>query len=149
MGLLTPDSLAVDAAATIGSPRTLWTFATQGALSAAPGVSEARTAFNAAGGAAPAFGTDWENYGSGYETFGFFRWGPLVVVSGLVKRVSGAGTAIATLPVGYRPAAGKIFTGNGGGAFGRFDISAVTGIITWVAGTATSYYGIDVVFKAA
>lgn len=51
------------------------------------------------------FGTGWASYGGAYATGAYKKAGDLVVLRGLVKRTSGSGITIATLPVGYRPSA--------------------------------------------
>lgn len=140
-----PDALGVDAAANTGSLRSLG----QGALQAAPGAAEQKTLVNAAGGATPAFSTNWSNVPT-WEPLGFFRWGPLVVVSGLIKKtVAGSpGEVIFTLPAGYRPSVQKVFVGASGSAEGRFDVQS-GGQVVWQLGDPTTLFGIDALFRAA
>jgi len=54
--------------------------------------------------------TGWVNYGSPYDNAGYKKVGDLVFLEGFVVRTSGTETIIATLPVGYRPAAQKYYT---------------------------------------
>lgn len=54
--------------------------------------------------------TGWVNYGAPYDNAGYKKVGDLVFLEGFVVRTSGTETIIATLPVGYRPAAQKYYT---------------------------------------
>lgn len=57
-----------------------------------------------------AFAGTWVNFGASYIPAGFYRSGGRVYLSGLVK--SGVvGTALFTLPVGYRPAPYGVVSG--------------------------------------
>lgn len=60
--------------------------------------------------AALTLNTGWVNYGSPYDNAGYKKVGDLVFLEGFVVRTSGTETIIATLPVGYRPAAQKCYT---------------------------------------
>jgi len=51
------------------------------------------------------FGSGWTDYGGDYQAGQYKKVGDMVFLRGLVKRTSGTGTTIATLPAGYRPPA--------------------------------------------
>ena len=53
------------------------------------------------------FGSGWTNYGSGYQTCQYRRFGDRVHLRGLASNTS-TGATIGTLPVGYRPTAGRL-----------------------------------------
>lgn len=91
--------------------------------------------------AAPALASGWGNFGSGYDTAGYFRDSAGVVhLRGLVVRTSGTGLTMLTLPVGFRPAGRKIFAGSSADAYARIDITTAGDVIlssgsptTWVS----------------
>lgn len=59
----------------------------------------------------PTYGAQWSNYGGGWETGQYRKVGDIVELRGLVQRGSSAPSAtLCTLPVGFRPAGGQIFT---------------------------------------
>lgn len=85
------------------------------------------------------FGSGWTNLGSGYQNGQVKKVGDLILLSGVVYRNSGSGTLIATLPSGYRPAAGlvlNVFTSSG---VGRVDVGTdgsmnlISGSASWVS----------------
>lgn len=61
---------------------------------------------------APHFGAGISNYGGGYQTARFRRQGNRVFLEGLLKLTTLESQTLATLPVGYRPNAQRIFTSN-------------------------------------
>lgn len=79
------------------------------------------------------YASGWADFGSGYMPGQYKIVGDLVFVRGLVKRVSGAGTLIATLPSGYRPGAGVLVGKLTDTGIGRVDINTA-GQITLVSG---------------
>jgi len=74
------------------------------------------------------YGTGWADYGTGYSQGRYRIIGDMVELRGLVKRTSGTGTTIATLPVGYRPTRQTLFSVITNTGTGRVDALA-TGII--------------------
>lgn len=115
--------------------------------SPAPG---ARTLVNPAGGLAPAFNAEWSNFGGAYEELGFFKWGVLVFLSGLVKKASAGVNAetIFTLPSEVRPSSTVMDIVNAGSAVGRIDIRA-TGAVGWYGGSPTGFFAINSFFRVA
>jgi len=101
-------------------------------------------------GTSPAFTNSWVNYGSGYNTCAYYKDAVgFVHLKGLVK--SGTdGSAIFTLPAGYRPAAKELLSASSNDAYGRIDI-ATTGTVTPSAGTTSpTWVCLDgLMFKAA
>lgn len=71
----------------------------------------------------PTFTNSWANYGSDYDTAGYYKDKDRVFLQGLIKGGT-VGASAFTLPVGYRPAKRKIFTVNSNNSFGRVDILA-------------------------
>jgi hypothetical protein len=69
---------------------------------------------------------EFEYFGAGYETPGFFKDGEGVVhLKGLLRtKVNTTGTAVATLPNGYRPAATEMFIVNARDLAGAGEIVA-------------------------
>lgn len=70
----------------------------------------------------PAFQNGWVNYGSGWQVAGFWK-DPFSVVRlrGLVKSGT-VGSALATLPPGFRPLVSETFSTISNGALGRVDV---------------------------
>lgn len=67
----------------------------------------------------PTLSGTWANYGTGYNTAGYWKdpWG-IVHLRGLIE-AGALGSTITTLPVGYRPAMSELFCVRyGGAAFG-------------------------------
>jgi hypothetical protein len=98
------------------------------------------------------FTNSWVNYGSGYDTCGYYKDAlGFVHLKGLVKSGS-LGTSVFTLPAGYRPATDKIFVtiGSNDGsnhALGRVTVNDSGTVVVTLAGTSfTSLEGIT--FKA-
>lgn len=87
----------------------------------------------------PSFGTGWQDYtgGAGYQTSAYKKDSlGRVHLRGLVERASGALTVIMTLPVGYRPASGKIFATTGSGGVARVNVTA-GGVVEYSSGGVT------------
>lgn len=73
---------------------------------------------------APSFLNSWVNYDTTYNDAGYFKDTVGVVhLRGLVKNGT-IGTAIFTLPAGYRPIRRQLFTTSSNGALGRCDVEA-------------------------
>ena len=92
------------------------------------------------------WGTGWQALAGAGPPPGFFLdpWG-FVHIRGAVKRVSGVGTTIFTLPAGYRPLYTESPTVSGDGAFAMLDIQP-SGIVRLALGTAASWLNIYVSF---
>ena len=96
---------------------------------------------------AVSFGTNWTDYGSGYQTAQYKKFGDQVYLRGLATSNANSWTTyptIFTLPVGYRPPARLIFeqTGNNSVAV-RVDITS-GGLVQWVAaGAGSGYISLD------
>ena len=92
-------------------------------------------------------GSNWQNYGSGYQTAQYKKFGDQVYLRGLATSNANSWTTyptILTLPVGYRPPARLIFeqTGNNSVAV-RVDITS-SGLVQWVAaGAGSGYISLD------
>ncbi len=96
----------------------------------------------------PAFLNRWHNYGSGYNTAGYFKDSMgMVHLKGLVAGGLG-GTTIFVLPVGYRPAAEQLHvTCTNNNTAGRLDIRP-SGELVVVAGDS-AWFSLDgVTFRA-
>lgn len=103
------------------------------------------------GGSAPAFTNGWTNFGSGYSTAGFYK-DPLgrVHLKGIIKSGT-AGSAMFTLPTGYRPAQDLIVGTNANLAVASVGIHA-SGIVGGGGVTAGSntWFSLDgISFRAA
>ena len=70
------------------------------------------------------FGSGWVDYGGAYQIGQYKKVGDLIFLRGLVKRTSGSGTTITTLPSGYRPPAQLLFGVHTNTGFGRLDIDS-------------------------
>lgn len=81
------------------------------------------------------FGSGWTDYGSGFMPGSYKKVGDLIFLRGLVKRTSGSGTTITTLPSGYRPPAQLLFAVHTNTGLGRVDIDT-SGNVTLVGGGA-------------
>ena len=85
------------------------------------------------------FASGWTNFGFGYEVGLYKKAGDIVMLAGLVQRVSGIGTTIATLPVGFRPfniQLWEVMTDTGPGRVdvnSAGDITLISGGIGWVS----------------
>lgn len=84
---------------------------------------------------AVSFGSGWEDYGT-WATAAFCK-DPMgfVHLRGLVKRTSGTGTTICTLPEGYRPAAQRLYGVYGDAGAGRIDITTAGAVLYTSGGT--------------
>lgn len=101
-------------------------------LHATPPESEAWTTVNAAGGASPAFATNWGNLGSGWPGVQFCKDAlGFIILRGVGKLTTGSLTStIFTLPSGYRPAQTylvPIRMGNGTISYLQIDTSGNVG----------------------
>ncbi len=82
-------------------------------------------------------GTTWADFGGGFQVGEYKKLGDLVFVRGLAAQTSGAGTTIATLPAGYRPATyTQLFVTLTNGGVGRVDIGTGGAIALSSGGTA-------------
>ena len=90
----------------------------------------------------PAFENSWVNYGSGFESAGFYK-DPFgrVHLKGLVKTGT-VGVAMFTLPSGYRPSATVLFSVHSNGAEGRVDINS-SGAVIAVSPSNNAYVSLD------
>jgi hypothetical protein len=97
---------------------------------------------------APTFGTNWGNFGSGYNTAGYYRDGDGIVhLRGLVTGGSYSDTAtLFTLPAGFRPGGRCLFSINSNNAHGRLDITSDGRVIPYIGSSWISLDGIS--FKA-
>jgi hypothetical protein len=94
----------------------------------------------------PAFGANWSNYGSPWNTAAFYKHLDRVYIRGNVKHaVGGVGTAIFTLPAGYWPETSYSFTQYAGTGPCRVDVSSVTGavILNTLTASAAVYLFLD------
>lgn len=91
----------------------------------------------------------WVNFGSGFSTAQFIKHpGGLVEVKGFIKDgTATTGTVLATLPVGFRPAEGRVFGTISNNLIGRVDVQA-DGDITIEVGTNTSFSLDPIIFWA-
>ncbi|QNU22341.1 hypothetical protein IC805_05215 [Geobacillus thermoleovorans] len=82
----------------------------------------------------------WTNYGSGFETAGYYKDAlGFIHIKGLIK--SGAmGTAAFVLPSGYRPSYRKMFPVLTSGGIGRVDIDTGGNVLIMNYGTAANGY---------
>lgn len=79
----------------------------------------------------------WASYGSPFDSAAYRSESGRVHLRGLVTRTDGLpppGSAIGTLPAGYRPPKRMIFAANGAGESVRIDVYP-NGQIIWVRGT--------------
>lgn len=83
-----------------------------------------------------AFNTGWGNYGGGWQTCQYKKFGDLVFLRGLAARSSGVATLIATLPTGFRPPLPTIVSVDANGAFGSLKIDS-NGELTLLVGSTT------------
>ena len=97
---------------------------------------------------APSLVNSWANFGGAYATAGYWKDAEGVVhLSGLLKD-GAVGSAMFTLPAGYRPAAREVFAVFSNGALGLCDIDTNGQVIT-VSGSNLSFSISGVAFKAA
>jgi hypothetical protein len=111
-----------------------WTAMQSGTVSQLPQQAVADAYLNAlstntfidigSGGSAPAFGSGWGNYGSGYNNCSFLKDASGVVhLRGLANGTPTTQATIFTLPVGYRPVGTSIFiVGMQTSGYGRVDV---------------------------
>jgi hypothetical protein len=87
----------------------------------------------------------WTNYGAPFSTLSYRRISGVVYIKGFVA-TGAAGTAVATLPAGFRPAQTKLLGGYYNGGMARVDIDA-NGVI--VPSAYTSWLSLEqIVFPA-
>lgn len=85
------------------------------------------------------FYSGWSNYNSGWTTGQYKKFGDLVMIRGLIQRLSGVLITMFILPAGYRPAASCMFATNTSTTLSRIDInsggvaSLVLGDTAWVS----------------
>jgi len=84
------------------------------------------------------FGSGWTNYGGAYLVAAYKKVGDLVFVRGLVKRTSGVGTTIGTLPIGCRPSAYHLAAVACGTGYAEIEIQT-TGVISLRTGDPSTY----------
>jgi hypothetical protein len=95
----------------------------------------------------PSLGSGWNDFGGSFQTRRYRKTNDgMVVVEGLVKDGT-VGTAIITLPSGYRPAGALIFATIAGNAGARLDVSTA-GVVAWAAGGDSSFVSISCTFYA-
>jgi phage minor structural protein len=89
---------------------------------------------------APTLLNGWVNFGSGYETAGYYKDAlGFIHLKGVIK--SGTmGAAAFTLPVGYRPSYKKMFIVPTAGGAGRVDVDTSGNVIVVNYGSATNGY---------
>ena len=82
------------------------------------------------------------------HTFGYKKFGDIVMLRGVARRTSGAVTTLMTLPAGYRPAAARRLPASASGSnVGAVDINT-DGTVVIVSGSPADYFSIDgVVFS--
>ena len=79
------------------------------------------------------FNSGWLNYGGSYQTAQYKKVGDFIFLRGLVKRTSGVGVSILTLPPGYRPPAQCLLGTLTNTGIGRLDIQT-DGQVVWSSG---------------
>lgn len=82
------------------------------------------------------FGSGWTDYGGAYQIGQYKKVGDLIFLRGLVKRTSGSGTTIATLPSGYRPSAQTLFVTISSDLLARIDIDTSGNIVMAIGSAA-------------
>ena len=70
------------------------------------------------------FGSGWTDYGGSYQTGQVKKVGDLIFLRGLVKRTSGSGATITTLPSDHRPPAQLLYGVHTNTGLGRVDIDS-------------------------
>ncbi|MCB9122801.1 MAG: hypothetical protein H6640_23980 [Caldilineaceae bacterium] len=86
---------------------------------------------------------------SGFShTYGYKKFGDLVLLRGTMRRTSGTVTTLMTLPAGYRPAAARRLPASASGSgVGAVDVNT-DGTVVIVSGSPADYFSIDgVVFS--
>lgn len=84
--------------------------------------------------------TSWTaaTYNTGWATYSATDWGAaeyfrtvdgMVFLRGLVKRSSGTETTMFTLPTGYRPTVGRLFTAAASGGVARVDVQTSGNVV--------------------
>jgi phage minor structural protein len=88
----------------------------------------------------------WTNYGSGYETAGYYKDAlGFIRLKGLIKGGT-MGTAAFVLPAGFRPSYRKIFTVLTAGGVGRVDVDPSGNVLIMNYGTASNgWVSLDVI----
>jgi hypothetical protein len=92
---------------------------------------------------APTLLNNWVNYGGGFNNAGYYK-DPFGVVHlrGLIKDgTTTLGTALFTLPTGYRPVAQELFTVTSGSALGRVDVLTTGNVVINVG--SSSWLSLD------
>lgn len=89
---------------------------------------------------APTLLNGWTNFGSGYETAGYYKDAlGFIRLKGLIKGGT-MGTAAFVLPSGYRPSYRKMFPVLTSGGIGRVDIDTAGNVLIMNYGTAANGY---------
>lgn len=92
-------------------------------------------------------GTTWTDYGGVYQPGQYRIVGDMVYLRGLCKRTAGAGTTIATLPAGYRPATyTQLVSTKASGGIARIDI-ATSGTIIDADAVGATWITLNLVFS--
>jgi hypothetical protein len=90
------------------------------------------------------YGTDWLSYSADFYPLGYMRdIAGIVHVRGSVKRPTGTGALIGTLPTKYRPTKNCVFPINASWAIGAIRITASTGAIDLISGSPTTIVTLD------
>ena len=90
-----------------------------------PITQEGWTAINPAGGAAPAFSTNWSNAGGSNEICQFFKDScGIVHVTGMATNTTAGSATIFSLPAGYRPLNTVSVATTANGAFGILTVTS-------------------------
>ena len=99
---------------------------------------------------APTLLNSWVNYGSIYQTAGYFKDSEGVVhIRGVIKSgTTTAGTTVFVLPVGYRPSAYEIYPVDGNGTFVSMLIDT-SGNVSWNSTANATATSISAQFRAA
>lgn len=91
------------------------------------------------------YATHWSDFGSGWPGVAYRRVGDIVYLRGLAGQSGGTvGSAVFTLPAGYRPPAGNgvdLIAISAGGV-GNVDITTA-GVVSLSAGTANNFLSFD------
>lgn len=95
-------------------------------------------------------GTGWSNYGAGWVEAAYRKVGDIVQIRGLIGGGT-VGTAIAVMPVGYRPVQNNILTGQvdygAGYQAARIDILSSGLLRAYWNGGAAGYLSINVEYS--
>lgn len=96
------------------------------------------------------FNAGWSHYGTGFQPGAYYKdpFG-IVHLGGLVQHTTDRNSAIATLPVGYRPAFQELFTTMQQSGLGRLDVTAA-GVLQPSGGSGGGWVSLDgLTFRAA